>query len=240
LVAYLVLALLLGRRAQPGRPEPPVAPVEPVEPAEVATSSRPPWLRGDALLVDVLLLVGGVIMLVWGSDRLVAGATSIATSLGVSSLVIGLTVVAIGTSMPELATSIVATRRGERDLAIGNVVGSSIFNIGLVLGLPAVIGPGGGIPIPDAAIAFDIPFMVAVALVLLPVAFHGSSIDRWEGVLFLAIYVAYLTYLVLAGAEHDALDQFTGVMWSFVVPLLALTLVGLVVTELRRRGRELS
>jgi cation:H+ antiporter len=145
------------------------------------------------LWLAALLLMLGSGLLVAGSQLLVTGAVSIATNLGISSLVVGLTVVAIGTSLPELATALVAIRRGERDMAVGNIVGSNLFNIGLVLGLPAMIFDG-GIPVPPAAIAMDIPLMLAATLALVPLAFTGFVFARWEGILFVALYLAYLLY----------------------------------------------
>ncbi|WNB86486.1 calcium/sodium antiporter [Cellulomonas sp. ATA003] len=180
----------------------------------------PPASTGRSLLLVVL----GIAMLVAGATVLVEGAVNIATGLGVSSLVVGLTVVAVGTSLPELATSIIAVRRGERDLAVGNVVGSNIFNVGVVLGLPALISLE-GIPVAGAAVAFDMPVMIAAALALLPVAFTGFAVARWEGALFVALYLAYTGYVVLAATAHDALAGFTAVMAWFVLPLVAVTLI---------------
>ena len=186
----------------------------------------------------MLLVVLGIALLVAGATLLVEGAVSIATSLGVSSLVVGLTVVAVGTSLPELATSVIAVRRGERDLAVGNVVGSNIFNIGVVLGLPALISPG-GIPVSGAAVALDIPVMLAAAVALLPIAFTGFAVARWEGALFVALYAAYTGYVVLAATEHDALEGFTWTMAWFVLPLVALTLAVFTAYEIGlRRGRR--
>ncbi|WP_062737459.1 calcium/sodium antiporter [Kocuria turfanensis] len=188
---------------------------------------------------SVLLVVLGVALLVGGATLLVEGAVNIATTLGVSSLVVGLTVVAVGTSLPELATSIIAVRRGERDLAVGNVVGSNIFNIGVVLGLPALISPE-GIPVASAAVAFDIPVMLAAALALLPVAFTGFAVARWEGALFVALYLAYTGYVVLAATAHDALEGFTAVMAWFVLPLVVVTLIAFTSYELGLRRRRQS
>ena len=186
----------------------------------------------------MLLVVLGIALLVAGATLLVEGAVSIATSLGVSSLVVGLTVVAVGTSLPELATSVIAVRRGERDLAVGNVVGSNIFNIGVVLGLPALISPG-GIPVSGAAVALDIPVMLAAAVALLPIAFTGFAVARWEGALFVALYAAYTGYVVLAATEHDALEGFTWTMAWFVLPLVALTLAVFTAYEIGlHRGRR--
>lgn len=190
-----------------------------------------------SLPLSLLLVVGGVALLVGGARLLVSGASSIATDLGVSGLVVGLTVVAIGTSLPELAASVVAVRRGERDLAVGNVVGSNIFNIGLVLGLPAVLA-GDGIPVPPAAVSLDLPLMIAAAVALVPIAFTGFVIRRWEGALFFALYLAYTAYVVLAAAEHDTLTGFTTIMVGFVLPLVAITLVAVTAYEIGiHRGR---
>ncbi|HEX6247825.1 MAG TPA: calcium/sodium antiporter [Nocardioidaceae bacterium] len=220
LVGYTALALALGRRQ-----------IEPA-PSETLTgqdAERPLW-------VQLAAVVGGVGLLVVGARLLVDGAVGIATGFGVSSLVIGLTVVAVGTSLPELATSLVAARRGERDLAVGNIVGSGIFNICVVLGGAGVFAAG-GLPVAPAAVALDIPLMIAAAIALLPVAFTGLAIARWEGALFLALYVAYTAYVLLAASEHDALEGFTAVMLWFTLPLVALTLIVLASFEAgRRRG----
>jgi cation:H+ antiporter len=183
---------------------------------------------------DVVLVLIGVVLLVVGANILVKGATGIATAFGVSDLIVGLTVVAIGTSLPELATSIVAVRRGQRDLAVGNVVGSNIFNIGAVAGLAAMISPT-GLPVPESALALDIPLMIAASVVLLPLAFTGSVIARWEGGLLVALYVSYLLYTVLAAAERPILQGFTTVMLWFITPLVVLTVISTVVHEISRR-----
>jgi cation:H+ antiporter len=183
---------------------------------------------------DLVLVLIGVALLVVGANILVKGATGIATAFGVSDLIVGLTVVAIGTSLPELATSIVAVRRGQRDLAVGNVVGSNIFNIGAVAGLAAMISPT-GLPVPESALALDIPLMIAASVVLLPLAFTGSVIARWEGGLLVALYVSYLLYTVLAAAERPILQGFTTVMLWFITPLVVLTVISTVVHEISRR-----
>ena len=172
---------------------------------------------------NIGLIVAGLALLIVGSRWLVTSAVSIAQLLGVSELVIGLTVVAIGTSLPEVATSVIATVRGERDIAVGNVVGSNIFNILLVLGTAGIVSPD-GIPFSSAALFFDVPVMIAVAVACLPIFFTGHCIDRWEGVLFLCYYLAYTGYLVLDSAEHEALPIYSGIMAAFVLPLTALTL----------------
>ncbi len=183
---------------------------------------------------NLLFLVVGLILLVVGSNWLVDSASEIARAFGISELVIGLTIVAVGTSMPELATSSLAAIRGERDIAVGNAVGSNIFNILCVLALTAAISPDGLIISPDA-MSLDIPFMVAVAIAALPIFFTGYSISRWEGAIFLLYYVAYTLFLLLESGQHDALSRYSTVMVEFVLPLTVLTLVIVVVREIRAR-----
>lgn len=154
--------------------------------------------------------------------------------MGVSELVIGLTIVAAGTSMPEVATSVTAALRGQRDIAVGNVVGSNLFNLLAVLGMTALVAPD-GLPVSDAAIRFDMPVMLAVAVACLPIFFVGYTIQRWEGALFLGYYVAYTVYLVFDATGHDALPVFSQAMMGFVVPLTVVTLAVVLVREIRRR-----
>jgi len=148
-----------------------------------------------SLLKEGLLVAAGLAMLVLGSRWLVNGAVAIAQQLGVSDLVIGLTIIAAGTSLPELATSVVASIRGERDIAVGNVVGSNIFNLLGVLGLAACVAPS-GVVVSLSALRVDLPVMVAVAAACLPVFFTGHRISRREGLLFVSAYTAYTAYLV--------------------------------------------
>ncbi|MBS3933508.1 MAG: calcium/sodium antiporter [Truepera sp.] len=180
----------------------------------------------------VLYIVGGLGLLVLGASWLVESAVTIAQLLGVSELIIGLTIVAAGTSLPEVATSIVATIRGERDIAVGNIVGSNIFNILMVLGLSGVVAPD-GIYVSPAALHFDIPIMIAVAVACLPIFFTGQVIARWEGAVFLGYYIAYTLYLVLAAAEHAALAIFSAAMAWFVIPLTVLTLLLITLRAIR-------
>ncbi len=188
--------------------------------------------------LNVVLLAAGLGMLVLGADWLVESATTIALSLGVSELVIGLTIVAAGTSAPELATSAMAAVRGERDIAVGNAIGSNIFNILGVLGLTAALAPN-GIAVPVSALRFDIPVMIAVAVAALPIFFTGYTIARWEGALFLALYGGYVLFLFLDAVEHWGLTLYSTAMLVFVIPIMALTLGVLAVRELRlhRQGR---
>ena len=188
---------------------------------------------------NIGLVLGGLALLVLGSRWLVDSAVYCAQYLGVSELVVGLTVVAAGTSLPEVVTSVIAAIRGERDIAVGNVVGSNIFNIMGVLGLASIVAPT-GIEVSTAVIGFDIPVMIGVALACLPIFFTGGVISRKEGVLLLGYYVAYTLYLVLAASHHDALPRFSAVMLSFVIPLTVVTLIIVALREIRSTKRSLS
>ncbi len=185
-------------------------------------------------LINWLLVMVGIGALVWGSQWLITGAVAIAEYLGLSRLVIGLTIVAAGTSLPELATSVMASIRGKRDIAVGNVIGSNIFNILAVLGISSSVSPN-GIVVSDAAIHFDIPVMIAVAVACLPIFFTGNLIERWEGLMFLAYYAAYTTYLVLDATRHEGLTLFSAVLALFVIPLTVITLATVTWRSWRRK-----
>lgn len=189
-------------------------------------------------LLQIGLVIGGSILLVWGSRWFVSSATVIARSLGMSELVIGLTILAVGTSLPEIATSLMASIRGERDIAVGNVVGSNIMNIVLVLGLSSFIAVP-GIPVPPAAVRFDMVVMVAVAIACLPIFFTGHSISRWEGFLFIGYYMAYILYLFLNATHHEVLPTFSWVMMAFIIPLTVITLLVLTYQGMQERQRRI-
>ncbi|MDR2031125.1 MAG: calcium/sodium antiporter [Azoarcus sp.] len=174
-----------------------------------------PWVRGKSM--QIALIAGGLILLVLGANWLVDAATSVARVLGASDLTIGLTVVAVGTSLPELATSAVAALRGERDIAVGNIIGSNIFNICAVLGLTALIAPG-GVPVPEAARAVDLWIMVATALACLPILLTGREISRLEGGLLLAYYAAYVLWLILAARHSAHAPAFAGAILGYALP----------------------
>jgi len=188
--------------------------------------------------IQIGLMIAGLAMLLIGANWLVEGAVSVAKYLGVSEMIIGLTVVAVGTSLPEVATSIVAAMRGQRDIAVGNVVGSNIFNILLVLGIAGASAPS-PIVVSDAARFFDMPFMIAVSAACLPIFFTQFEISRGEGALFLSYYIGYTTYLFLQATEHDALQPFSTIMFTFVVPLTAVTLVFATLRAMRNNLRTI-
>ncbi len=225
LLGYAISAVVVGRR-ETRLDEPDPGPGEVAEPASAGGARRH--------AVNIVLLVVGVALLVVGAEWLVEGSTRIANERGVPEMVIGLTIVAIGTSLPELATTVIAALRGQRDMAVGNAVGSSIFNIGAVLGVSSLLAPD-GIPVAESAIRVDIPIMIAVSATLLPVIYTGFEIRRWEGVLFLALYAAFIGYLLLNASGHESLPTYSAVMLAFVLPTVAITLGSLAAFEARRR-----
>ncbi len=212
LVAYTVFLVVQSRRA--GN-EPDDAAL-----AELPVASR--WDRHWA--VQVLLIVVGLVLLVVGADWLVDAATEFARALGVSDLVIGLTIVAAGTSLPEVATSVVATVRGQRDIAVGNVVGSNTFNILGCLGVSGLVAPG-DLTVAQPLLAFDLWVMLAAAVACLPIFITGRRIARWEGSLFLLYYAVYTVFLILAATHHAALQGYSDAMLEYVLPLTVIVLV---------------
>ena len=190
-------------------------------PAEPGGWDSRPWVQGLLILVGLALLVGG-------AQALVSAAVVFARLLGVSDVVIGLTVLAIGTSLPEVAASVTAALKGERDIAVGNIVGSCVFNLfGVVglAGLAAAFSGAGALPVPESVRHFDLWVMLAAFVACMPVFLTGREIARWEGALFLAYYVAYTAYLVMASQHYAMLSAFSQVMLGFVVPLTIVTLV---------------
>ncbi|MCR9144084.1 MAG: calcium/sodium antiporter [bacterium] len=199
---------------------------------ESAGESDSAPMRGGIAL-QILLILIGLGLLALGARWLVEGATAIARALGLSDLLIGLTVIAIGTSLPELATSIVAALRGERDLAVGNIIGSNLFNMLFVLGTSALLLP---VPVSFHAIAIDLPIMFAAALACLPIFFTNYRIDRWEGALFLVFYAMYVAYLIAsARSAGDWISLQTSILF-FVAPITALVLI---VSSIHSWGKKL-
>jgi cation:H+ antiporter len=184
MAAYLVAAIRLGTKENRNRAKPSVA--ESVLPA--ARSQRPS--------LNVVLIIGGLAGLGLGADWLVRGAVAVAQQFGVSDAVIALTLVAAGTSLPELATSAVASMKGEADISAGNVAGSNLFNLLAVLGCTALIRP---LSVPGIGVA-DMAVMIGFALVLLPFMRTGFTLSRTEGAILLAAYAGYLFYVIQAKA----------------------------------------
>ncbi len=208
-------------------------PVGDREPIEIARGRRP--LRVYLLLA--VRLVAGVAGLAVAARLVVSGAEDIAASLGVPELIIGLTVVAIGTSAPEIVTTVVAAIKGQADLAVGNAVGSNIYNILFVLGAVGVFASG-GIDVSEDAVALDLPVMIAAAIACLPVLAADHVLSRWEGAVFLGYYGAYVAFLGLDATDHDAKDDFALFFGAIVVPLTLITVVTIAVRQLRQRRRQ--
>ncbi|KAA1257790.1 Inner membrane protein YrbG [Rubripirellula obstinata] len=222
LCIYLSYSIVTSRRAN-------LASEKEFEDLGVALSGK------KAVALQVFFLIAGLALLGVGANWLVTGATAVATSFGISDLVVGLTVVAIGTSMPEAVTSIVASYRGQRDIAVGNVVGSNLFNLLCVLGLTATFSPG-GIPVSADAVAFDFPVMIAVALVCFPIFLTGYRVQRWEGALFLIYYAVYTLIVVLVAKSPELSANYGTYIWYGVIPLSIGTFV--VSMLMSRRGAK--
>lgn len=160
---------------------------------EAATTMDVEVTEQSSMLKTILLSIIGVVGIVLGGDMVVNSATNIATSFGMSANLVGLTIVAIGTSLPEFVTSVIATKKGETEIAIGNIIGSNIFNILFVLGLATTISP---ITISTFAL-IDIIFMVAITVLLYFFMKKDNSLVKSQGIIFLVVYVAYMAYTIM-------------------------------------------
>lgn len=187
-VLYTLVIVRIARRERPF--------VKQEYEREYATPASAPETPSRFAWHGALLLIGIVIVVV-GADLLVDGASGLARAQGVSEAVIGLTIVALGTSAPELVTTVVSTVRGERDIAVGNLLGSSVFNLLLILGITAAV-PATGIAVEQDLMRVDLPVMLGVALLCVPVFYSGRRVSRAEGIGFMALYGVYLTYLLIA------------------------------------------
>ena len=180
---------------------------------------------------DWVRIVGGLALLVVGADKFVEGAVEIARGFGVSELVIGLTIVAAGTSLPEVATSVIAAFKKQTDIAVGNVVGSNIFNSLAVLGLAGGVSPN-PVKVSSQALTFDFPISIAASLLCFPLFLRGLKIGRLEGLGFFAAYIAYVAFLILdqLGNTAAAGKQAVVVQWAF--PVVAFLLIVYAAREL--------
>ena len=165
--------------------------------ADYESHSERTILRGRRdLPLRVLTLVAGIGLVLLGAEFLVDGSIDVARSLDVSEAVIGLTVIAIGTSAPELVTTLTSTLRGSRDIAVGNLLGSTVYNIALVLGITVLVAPA-EVEVPQEVIAADLLVLAVVAVITVPVLVSGHRISRLEGGAFVAAYIGYLVWLIL-------------------------------------------
>jgi cation:H+ antiporter len=224
IIGYTVFSIVKSRRES----------AEIAEEYAEAFNGKTPAPPKTTALKNLSMMVLGLVLLVIGAHWLVEGAVAVARFFGISELIIALTIVSIGTSLPEVAASVMAALRGERDIAVGNAVGSNLFNLLSVLGLTSLVSPT-GVAVSPAALHFDIPVMIAVAVACLPIFFTEHRIDRWEGALFLGYYVAYVAFLILNATTHPALGPFSAAMLWFALPLTAVTLLVLTARALYRR-----
>ncbi|MDE7423984.1 MAG: calcium/sodium antiporter [Lachnospiraceae bacterium] len=169
------------------------------------------------ILIQAVLLVIGFVMLVKGADFFVEGASGIAGKFGIPQLVIGLTIVAMGTSAPEAAVSITAALGGSADLTVGNVVGSNIMNILVILGITAIFVP---VAIQKSTLQIELPFMIGISVLMVVLGYTGEVITRIEGVIlgiFFCIYMAYLLYMAKKGKEEAQEENKEKPIWLLVV-----------------------
>lgn len=223
IIAYTVFHVAEARRAKAGT----LAATAEAEVAGPASAKR------MSLLPNLALIVLGIAGLVLGSHWLVRGAVGLARAFGVSEAIIGLTIVAAGTGLPELATSVVATLKGERSLAIGNIVGSNIFNVFSVLGLSGLAARP-GLAVAPEVLASDIPLMILVSLACLPLFRSGYVLSRAKGALFLGSYALYIAWTLMRAAASPALGVFNRIMFDLVLPAMIIGVVVSLVLSLRK------
>ena len=179
---------------------------------------RTSWLHNILLMLSALALLG------LAGHLLLGAAVTVATELGLSERIIGLTIIAVSTSLPELATSLVAALRGQREIAVGNVIGSNVFNLLGVLGLTALVAPA-PLSVSPNALAFDLPVMLGVAALCLPVFYTGYRVTRAEGLLFLGLYLAYGLHVVSFTTGMPLAGKLEHLMLLYVLPALLLFLL---------------
>lgn len=201
-------------------------------------STRPHGARPQdtqqSWLISVPMILAGLAMLVFAGRLLLGAAVVVATDLGLSERVIGLTVVAVGTSLPELATSLIAALRGQRDIAVGNVIGANLFNLLGVLGLTALLAPT-PLSVSPNALDFDLPVMLGVAALCLPVFYSGYRVTRAEGLLLLGLYLIYGLHVVSFTTGMPLAGKLERLMLFYVLPAL---LTFLLFTSIRAWRRQ--
>ena len=180
MVAYLIYLILDSKK-------------HPSDEEDEEIKDMPVWKAILFLVLGALgIALGGELVVVGAKNLAVMGATAIGIEANLAEKIVGLTIVAVGTSLPELVTSVIAAKKGQVDMALGNVIGSNLFNILFVLGISATINP----IVADSTIIFDLVFMMTITLLLFGLSFTGK-LKKWMGFLFLGLYIAYLVYLVL-------------------------------------------
>ena len=223
-VLLAALALYLGLLWRQSRPT-----ARPYRPT--ADAPRTPWLS------SVLLMLAGLGLLVFAGHLLLDATVALASKLGLSERIIGLTVVAVSTSLPQLATSLIAALRGQRDIAVGNVIGGNLFNLLGVLGITALLAPV-SLSVSPNALDFDLPVMLGVTLLCLPVFYSGYRITRAEGLLFLALYLAYGLHVVSFTTGMPLAGKLEQLMLLCVLPALLAFLLFTSVRAWRRQHNK--
>ena len=213
----LYLSLLLRQSRHSARPH-----------SQLPQAPQVPWFS------SLLMIVVGLALLVFAGHLLLGAAVAVATDLGFSERVIGLTVVAVGTSLPELATSLIAALRGQREIAVGNVIGSNLFNLLGVLGFTALVAPS-PLSVSPNALDFDLPVMLGVVVLCLPVFYTGYRITRAEGLLLLGLYLAYGLHVVSFTTGMPLANKLEQLMLYYVLPALVAFLL---FTSLRAWRRQ--
>ncbi|CAN5443042.1 calcium/sodium antiporter [soil metagenome] len=191
-----------------------------------ALQAGSPWMNG-------LLTVVGLIMLIAGARWLVESATIFAEMAGISELIIGLTVVAIGTSLPEIVTSVLAAVRGEKDLAVGSIIGSNILNILSVIGISGLFTSE--IPVQQTLINIDLMVLLGISILCVPFFYSGKIISRTEGAILFSCYLLYLMYLYLDSMQSNLMSPFINGIFYGVIPAVVIYSVVVVVVEMRKK-----
>ena len=212
LIIYTTTLLCLGNRSQPISGS--TGPTSSDDRLDAKSATFSVWG------LDFGFVLFGFALLIFGARWMVDSAISIALYFQLSESIIGLTIVAGGTSLPELVTTVIACIRGQKDMAVGNVVGSNVFNLLGVLGVSAVVSSN-GLDVPQGMLYFDFPVMLAAAIVCLPIFFTGARISRGEGAFFFGSYIAYSCYLIMAANQHDSLHAFRTFLFYFAAPVSA-------------------
>ncbi|MTD21104.1 calcium/sodium antiporter [Pseudomonas sp. CCM 7891] len=219
LVAYLGLLLYQTRHSRRPRTRDMVA--------------QAPWLS------CLLWMIAGLLLLVLAGHLLLGAAVEVASDLGLSERVIGLTIVGVSTSLPCLATSLIAALRGEREIAVGNVIGSNLFNLLGVLGFTALVAPS-PLSVSPNALAFDLPVMLGVAVLCLPVFYSGYRITRAEGLLLLGLYLAYGLHVISFTTGMLLANKLEQLMLFYVLPALVAFLLFTSLRAWRRQHKKES
>ncbi|MBN1552663.1 calcium/sodium antiporter [bacterium] len=227
MLAYTIYLFILARRTEQPKP---MEQFNEIRPRQTSTL----WM----ISISCVFVIAGLVGLSYGSNLTVKSAVEIARKFNVSDLVIGLTLVSIGTSLPEVVTSIVASIKHEREIAVGNVVGSNIFNILAVIGISGSLA--GEFVVPANMLSFDIPVMVGAAVVCLPIFFTDSIISRWEGCILFSYYIAYTSLLILRTISSPAQELANNLVLYFLLPFTGIFLIVSIIKSERNTARFLQ